>query len=167
MLIDDFSDPNLVSNIGTSWRCASDSVMGGISEATIIRDVIGNRDCLRLTGDVRLENDGGFILAALDLASPDRTLDASKHQGIRLIACGNGEQYSVHLRTPDNERPWQSYRAQFVAGPQWESVGLPFDAFQPYRLDRHLDKSRLRRIALVAIGRPFKADLAIARLEFF
>ena len=167
MLIDDFTDKNLVSKLGTPWRGVSDQVMGGISEAVVAHAVIDDRPCLRLTGDVRLENKGGFIQAALDLAPSGTSLDGSAYSGVRLLVRGNGERYSVHLRTPDNLRPWQSYRAHFVAGPDWQTVDLPFTAFAPYRLETPLDVTRLRRIGLVAIGRAFFADLAVAELGFY
>ena len=167
MLIDDFSDPDLVSSLGTRWRGVSDRVMGGVSEATVVRDTSGGRPALRLTGDVRLENDGGFIQASLDLDPAGGTVDASDYAGIRLVVRGNGERYSLHLRTPDNVRPWQSYRAHFTAGADWQTVDLPFDGFVPYRLEAPLDVGRLRRIGLVAIGREFAADLAVGRAEFY
>ncbi len=167
MLIDDFADEDLVSKLGTRWRGVSDQVMGGISQASVARDAIDGRPCLRLTGDVRLENNGGFIQAALDLAPSGDTLDASDYAGVRLIVRGSGEQYSVHLRTPDNIRPWQSYRAHFTAGSDWKTIDLPFASFVPYRLEAPLDISRLRRIGLVAIGRAFCADLAVSELAFY
>lgn len=167
MLIDDFAARDLTSRLGTKWRGVSDQVMGGISEASVTRGTIDGRRCLRLTGDVRLENDGGFIQAALDLATSGDTLDASNYTGLRLVARGNGEKYSVHLRTPDNVRPWQSYRAHFTVGDQWEAIDLPFEAFIPYRLEAPLDVARLRRLGLVAIGRAFYADLAVSQLSFY
>ena len=167
VLIDDFAAPDLVSKLGTRWRGVSDRVMGGISEASVARDRIDGRACLRLTGDVRLENEGGFIQAALDLAPDGRSFDASNFLGLRLLLRGNGERYSLHLRTPDNVRPWQSYRAQFTAGPAWETVELPFASFAPYRLETPLDVTRLRRLGLVAIGRAFHADLAVAEIGFY
>ncbi len=167
MVIDDFSTPDLVSKLGTTWRGVSDQVMGGVSEASVVLDVIDGRACLRLTGDVRLENDGGFIQAALDLAAAGETLDASNYTGLRLVVRGNGEQYGLHLRTSDNVRPWQSYRAQFTAPPTWQTIELPFAAFAPYRLDAPLDVTRLRRIGLVAIGRAFFADLAVAEIGLY
>ena len=167
MLIDDFSDETFISKLGPRWRGVSDQVMGGISRASVAHDVIDGRACLRLTGHVRLENDGGFIQAALDLAPPGDTLDASGYTGVRLAVRGNGEQYSIHMRTPDNVRPWQSYRAHFAAGPAWETIDLPFASFAPYRLDAPLDIARLRRIGLVAIGRAFHADLAVSELAFY
>lgn len=167
MLIDDFSAKDFISKLGTQWRAVSDQVMGGISEASIAHDIIDGRLCLRLTGDVHLENDNGFIQAALDLAPSGDTLDASDYTGVRLVVRGNGEKYSVHLRTPDNVRPWQSYRTHFTAGANWETVDLPFEAFTPYRLEAPLDITRLRRIGLVAIGRAFHADFAVSELGFY
>ena len=153
MLIDDFLNADLVSKLGTRWRGVSDRVMGGISQASVYSEKINDRSCLRLNGDVRLENNGGFIQASLDLAPSDDTLDASNYTGIRLIVYGNGEQYSVHLRTPDNVRPWQSYRAHFAASPTWAKIEIPFSDFVPHRLEAPLDVKRLCRIGLVAIGR--------------
>jgi hypothetical protein len=167
MLIDDFTDEGLVSKLGTRWRGVSDRVMGGVSEASVSHGVIDGRPSLRLTGDVRLENNGGFIQAALDLAPSGETFDAASFTGVRIIARGNGETYSVHLRTSDNVRPWQSYRAQITAKPDWETIDLPFEAFAPYRLEAPLDRTRLRRIGLVAIGRAFYADLAVSELFFY
>jgi hypothetical protein len=167
MLIDDFSNHDLVSKVGTHWRGVSDKVMGGISESSIAQRVVDDLTSLHLTGDVYLENNGGFIQAALDLAIIGESFDASKFSGIRLTVRGNGEQYSVHLRTPDNTRSWQSYRAHFTTSPDWETIDLPFATFSPYRLDTPLDIKRLRRIGLVAIGRAFYADLAVSELSFF
>jgi hypothetical protein len=86
---------------------------------------------------------------------------------LRITVLGNNKKYSVHLRTLDNVRPWQSYRAHFTAGPGWESIDLPFEVFVPYRLEEPFDRTRLRRIGLVAIGRAFYSDLAISELSFY
>jgi hypothetical protein len=167
MLIDDFSRTDLVSALGTEWRGVSDRVMGGVSKESVSRSVDGDRPSLHLQGDVRLENNGGFIQAALDLSSGGRTLDASAYRGIRLMVRGNGEKYSLHLRTPDNTRPWQSYRAEFTAGDEWKTIDLPFDGFEPYRLDTPLDVRRLSRLGLVAIGRAFSADVMVSSISFY
>ena len=166
VLIDDFGSRDLISKLGTRWRAVSDRVMGGISEASIAHDTIDGRHCLRLTGDVCLENNGGFLQAALDLHPSGKVIDASGYTEVRLVVRGNGERYSVQLRTPDNVRPWQSYRAHFAAGADWETVHLPLGDFAPHRLDAPLDTARLRRIGLVAIGRAFRADLAVCELGF-
>lgn len=167
MLIDGFSKENLVSEIGTQWRGVSDQVMGGVSEALIVHTDDDSHSGLHLSGAVRLENNGGFIQASLDLASKGGTLDASSFTGIRLTVRGNDEIYSVHLRTTANIRPWQSYRAHFTARKHWQTIDLPFGTFAPHRLETPLDVTQLRRIGLVAIGREFYADLKVSRLSLY
>lgn len=167
MLIDDFTTADLTSRHGARWRHVSDRVMGGLSDGVVSRDYVDGRACLRLTGDVRLENNGGFIQAALDLGASGSVLDASGYTGVRLAVRGNGDRYSVHLRTTDVTRPWQSYRAQFTAGPEWKTIDIPFAEFQPYRIETPLDLRKLRRIGLVAIGREFRADLAVGELRLY
>jgi hypothetical protein len=167
VIIDDCARDDLVSRLGTTWRGFSDRVMGGLSQEMVTRTTQRGRRCLLLTGDVRLENNGGFVQMALDLASDGSTCDASALAGVLMVVRGNGEGYGVHLRTPACIRPWQSYRAGFTATPQWREVRLPFERFVPHRLAEPLDSRRLRRIGLVAIGRAFRADLAVATLGFY
>jgi len=76
--------------------------MRGISRATIPSDTMDGPECRRLSGDVRLENNGGFLQAAPDLHPSGKSLDAAAYTGVRPVVCGNGERYSVHLRTPDH-----------------------------------------------------------------
>ena len=167
LVVDDFCRNDLISTLGTPWRGFSDQVMGGVSQETMVLTETDGRRCLRLTGDVRLENNGGFIQMALDLAIEGQPLDALSCAGVLLVARGNGESYGVHLRTPDCLRPWQSYRAGFVAAPEWREIRLPFERFEPYRLTESLDLRHLRRIGLVAIGRAFHADLAVSAVGLY
>jgi hypothetical protein len=167
MLIDNVSRDDLVSALGTTWQGVSDRVMGGVSRETLRVDEQSGRRCLRLSGNVRLENNGGFVQMALDLEPGAGPLDASPFMGLRLVVYGNGERYSVHLRTADVVRPWQSYRAHFEAPPDWREIRLPFAAFAPHRLETPLDLASLRRIGVVAIGRPFFADLCLAEIAFY
>lgn len=167
LLLDDFGGGDLLSKLATKWRGLSDRVMGGVSRESVVPAEIDGRRCLRLTGVVRLDNDGGFIQMALDLAADGATLDASAYQGLSLEVRGNGQGYGLHLRTADCDRPWQSYRAGFVAEPRWGEIKLPFHEFVPHRLTTPLDVRRLRRLGLVAIGRTFEADLAVAKLALY
>ena len=167
MLIDDSSRDDLVCALGTPWRAVSDRVMGGLSEPLLRREEHAGRRCLRLSGQVRLDNNGGFIQAGLDLAADGGDVDASAFGGLRLLVYGNGQRYSLHLRSADVVRPWQSYRAHFEAPAEWREVRLPFDEFTPHRLEAPLDRTRLRRIGLVAIGRAFEADVRLAKIAFY
>lgn len=167
MIIDDLSRDDLVATIGTHWQLVTDQVMGGVSQGTLVRDIVSGRSALRMRGDVSLDNNGGFVQMALDLA-PDRgVVDASTWDGIELDVIGNDENYGVHLRTDAVERPWQSYRQSFRAGAAWQTVQLAFADFVPHRIEVPLDVHRLRRIGVVAIGRAFSADLAVGGLRFF
>ena len=120
-----------------------------------------------MRGEVSLENNGGFVQMALDLAPDGSVVDASEWRGIELDVMGNDEDYSVHLRTDAVARPWQSYRQSFRAGALWQTVQLTFADFTPHRIEVPLDVRRLRRIGLVAIGRAFTADLAVGGMRFF
>ncbi len=165
---------NLQSNQGPTgaeaalsrWRLFSDRVMGGIS---LGRAGLAERDgqaCLRLWGDVRLDNNGGFIQVASDLTAEEREAFATG-SGLELEVYGSDETYNVHLRTEKTRYPWQSYRASFIAAPAWQIIRLPFTAFEPYRVDGPLAPATVRRIGIVAIGREFTADLCIARVAVY
>jgi hypothetical protein len=130
------------------------------------REVVASRAAIRVRGDVSLENNGGFVQAALDLSPTADVVDASGGDGIAIDVFGNGEDYGVHLRTDYLARPWQSYRQNFTASADWRTVVLRFSTFVPYRTDVPLDTRRLRRIGLVAIGRAFRCDLAIGGLRY-
>ncbi len=156
-----------LATIGTRWELITDSVMGGISSAKMTRELVDGRPGLRMRGDVSLENNGGFVQVALDLAPKGGAIDASRWTGIEIDVVGNGERYNLHLRTEDVVRPWQSYRAEFVAPSEWRTIRLPFAGFEPHRLDAPLDITRLRRLGVVAIGRAFTADITIGGLRFY
>ena len=166
LVIDDRRSGDYRASSGSEWRLITDGVMGGVSEGRLSIDTFENQSCLRLTGDVKLDNNGGFVQAALDL-SKDTLQDIQNYTGLTLEVNGNTEQYNIHLRTRDNTFPWQSYRATFSATPEWETLYLPFAEFAPYRTSKRLDVTRLKRIGVVAIGREFSADLCIGRLGLY
>jgi len=165
-IIDDRSSNSLLATNGMLWRAISDTVMGGVSSGKLTPTWIEDRECLQLTGQVSLENNGGFFQASLDLNN-SLPLDASDYSGIKIEIYGNSEVYNLHLRTDDTRIVWQSYRTSFRALPYWQTLQLRFDDFQPHRIDKPLDTKVLRRIGVVAIGREMKADVCIGRLSLF
>ncbi len=152
---------------GGRWACVADTVMGGVSGGELRTEIVASQPARHLTGTVSLANNGGFLQMAIDLAADGSSVDASAFTGLALTVCGDGEEYGLHLRTDDVRRPWQSYRARFTAPGAWTTATLPFSGFVPHRLDAPLDLSRLRRIGLVAIGRPGPVDLALGDLRFY
>ncbi|MSP03691.1 MAG: CIA30 family protein [Acetobacteraceae bacterium] len=166
-VIDDLSPETPLATIGTRWQVVTDQVMGGVSRGALSREIVAGRPAMRMRGEVSLENNGGFVQMALDLATDGAAIDASQWLGIELDVFGTGETYSAHLRTVDLTRPWQSYRQGFLAPLNWQTIRLPFSGFSPHRTDISLDLRRLKRLGLVAIGRAFAADLSIGGLRFF
>ena len=165
-VIDDLSREPPLSTIGTRWQLFTDRVMGGVSDGTMSREIVGGRPAIRMRGAVSLENSGGFVQIAMDLAPDGKAKDASDWGGVELDVFGNGEEYNLHLRTEDLTQPWQSYRQSFRAGPQWQTVQFRFQDFTPYRTDIALDVRRLRRIGIVAIGRAFSAGICVGGLRY-
>ncbi len=151
---------------GDRWRLVSDRVMGGVSAGrTEVTDRAG-RACLRMLGDVSLENNGGFIQIVSDITEAERPAFRDGH-GVELDVYGNDESYNVHLRTEGMRYPWQSYRASFLAVSRWQTIRLPFADFQPHRVDGELQQARVQRIGVVAIGRAFAADLCVAGVRVY
>lgn len=165
-IIDDRSSAGYAAGEGPDWRLVTDNVMGGVSNGQLTAEERGGRPCLRLSGEVRTENNGGFIQAALDLAST-RQRDASDYDGVVIDVYGNGEVYNLHLRQDGLWLPWQAFRATFPAPPEWQTRYLPFSEFRPYSTSARLKPDRLKRIGLVAIGRAFSADICLGRIGYY
>ncbi|CAK0779300.1 CIA30 family protein [Gammaproteobacteria bacterium] len=166
MILDDRSSDSLFANRGACWQAITDTVMGGVSDGRLKPALIEGRPCLRLTGEISLLNNGGFVQASLDLDTAG-LLDARGYTGIEIEVFGNGETYNLHLRSADTRIVWQSYRVSFQAPPCWQTLRVQFTSFQPYRIDMPLDLSKLRRLGVVAIGREMRADVCIARLSLY
>lgn len=150
---------------GDGWRLVTDGVMGGRSRGAMELSRRDGRDCLCLSGEVSLANNGGFVQVNRDLAGARR--DLSAYTGLVLEVLGNGEAYGLHLKTGDLRLPWQSYRAELTAPSQWSRVELPFALFQAHRTGAPLDLTDVRRIGVVAIGREMTAAVCIASLGLY
>lgn len=144
------------------WEFVSDAVMGGNSSGQIETLYVDGRFATRLTGDVSLENNGGFVQMAFDINGGGEPFDASDWNAVEVDVFGTGEEYDFRLRTADLDRPWQSYRASFVAPHRWTTVHIPFVEFKAHKTDIPLDLKRMRRMGILAIGRVFSADIAVS-----
>ncbi|QFT57332.1 Complex I intermediate-associated protein 30 (CIA30) [Sulfitobacter sp. THAF37] len=151
--------------LNPDWEFVADTVMGGVSTGHARREPVAGRDAMRLTGDVSLENDGGFVQMAFDLQPDGGGFDASGWNAIALEVRGNGGAYDLRLRTEDLTRPWQSFRSAFVAEPDWRTLTFPFSGFEPHRTDARFDPARLRRIGVLGIGRVFHAEVAVGTVR--
>jgi hypothetical protein len=148
-----------------AWEFVSDTVMGGKSSGQIEKVYMDGRFATRLTGDVSLENNGGFVQMAFDIESGGKPFDASDWKAVEVDVLGNGEKYDLRLRTADLSRPWESYRASFMSPNQWTTVHIPFVDFKAHKTDIPFDVKRIRRMGILAIGRVFSADLAVSAVR--
>lgn len=96
------------------WRYIGDNVMGGVSSGGAEITSEG----LHLTGQVSTDNNGGFIQVRREFPS-GLSGDAS---ALVLKVRGNGERYTVFLRTRQARLPWHNYKASFVAGSAWSGL---------------------------------------------
>ena len=152
---------------GGGWRGFSDRVMGGISNAQLASTRVAGKDCIRLTGNVTRENNGGFIQMALYFGRNYAEFDASGSKGIELLTYGNNEDYNVHVRTSDCGWHDDSYRTTFFARPEWQRIRIPWSEFLPNNVREPLDNSRLQRIGILGWMREFDADLALAEIALY
>ena len=150
--------------INAQWEYVADAVMGGQSQGQMTQEFWQGRMATVLHGRVSLENNGGFVQIATDLPGD---LAPGDWDGLALDVAGNDESYDMRLRTTQLTRPWQSYRAAFVAGPDWTTIRLPFSSFEAHKHDMPFQPAALNRIGLLAIGRVFVAQIAVNNLRLF
>ena len=170
LLIDDFQSGTGQAVFGTSWSGFSDRVMGGRSEINLAYQRLSDTSLsLRLSGPVRLDNNGGFIQARLPLEQSGQRFDASGWSGIEVTARAAPGAYYVHLRSRATWLPWQYYSAQigFNDAERWQTHRIPFELFQAEATRSVLDVSSLKSVAIVAYGEAFDADIELKRLSFY
>ena len=147
------------------WSVFSDRVMGGMSNARGVMSTVSGRCALHLTGNVSLEQNGGFLQAACSLGSPPGSgVNARGFHGVALSVCGAPGSYFVHLRTADTKAPWQYYGAPLPVSVDWTRVMVDWRAFKPVSTTTPLDISRIVRIGIVAAKTAFHADIALSEL---
>jgi hypothetical protein len=149
------------------WEYVADNVMGGVSNGGMRQETYQSRKAAVLYGDVSLDNNGGFIQIASDLNSDGTAFDASIWTGLELDISGNGDRYDIRLRTDQLTKPWRSFRTEFTATPDWQSLRIPFGTFTSHKTEAIFDPTQLRRIGILAIGRKFHAEVAVAGVRLY
>lgn len=153
--------------LNPNWEYVADGVMGGVSTGGMQSEAYHGRTAAVLRGAVSLDNNGGFIQIAFDLRDGGTGFDATGWSGVEMDVCGNGEAYDIRLRTDQLTRPWQSFRAEFRAPGDWQILRVPFADFVSHKTDTTFDPATLRRIGILAIGREFQADVAVAGIGLY
>lgn len=149
------------------WDYVADDVMGGVSRGGMSLEPYRGRPAAVLRGEVSLDNNGGFVQLATDLRPDGGSMDARGWDGLELDLCGNGESYDIRIRTDDLTRPWQSFRMELVAPTEWQAMRVPFEGLSARLTDAVFDPSKIRRVGILAIGREFTAEIAVAGLRLY
>jgi hypothetical protein len=134
------------------WRVVNDTVMGGVSTGELAW-VDGE---LVFTGELSLENNGGFASIRSPELDPRVAVDWSARDGILVRADGDGRTWTVEVRTGDDDGGWiQSFDTQPEAATE---VLLRWSAFEPVtrfldprEADAPLDPSSVRTIAFYLV----------------
>jgi len=138
-----------------------DTVMGGVSDSRLRRTDSG---IALFTGEVSLENNGGFSSAQVTL--PPTDIDGATEIWLRVR--GDGQSYGLNLRSAGMTR--LSYRAGFDAPEDWQTLALPLLTFRPVRFGDvvpdapPLDTTKITMVGFILVGQPGPFHLEIARV---
>lgn len=140
-VIASFEKPDSADN----WGSVNDGVMGGVSTGSAERT---DRQTLRFTGNLSLENNGGF--ASIRMAPRD--LKLGNAAGIIVKARGDGRTYWVGLRTA-RQFGASSYRAFITpATDAFSETFIPFTDFNLEAFGRDVGGPPLDPAAIRSIG---------------
>lgn len=106
----------------STWYVVDDGVMGGLSEGFISFSAGKN---LLYTGQVRLENNGGFSSIRHDFD----TKQVKQYQYVVLTLKGDGKEYQFRIKEDRQQR--YSYIKSFTTSGEWQTIKLPLDEFYP------------------------------------
>ena len=108
-----------------SWYTVNDDVMGGISTSSV--SVENDGDYLTFSGDLSLENNGGFASTRSDWSE----YNLEDYDGIMLRVRGDGQVYRFRIRTEQTGSNI-SYTALFATEEnKWQDVFIPFSEMVP------------------------------------
>jgi len=94
---------------------------------------------LKITGNVSLDNNGGFIQVRIFLNPSEKPWNAAGYKGIQLKLRGKSNSSYIFLRTNRTVFPWSYFGQKLPVSKEWSIVNLPFDEFT----SENMIKSRL------------------------
>lgn len=156
----DFADPATMGG----WQIEDDGVMGGVSKGTFARDHAGHAV---FSGEVSLENDGGFSSAQCYF----EPIDVSSYETALIRVKGDGKNYRFIVESDKDARHY--YVASFETTGEWQDIEIPLRKMYPVRRGDRLDlpdypgKSLAQVRFMIANGRAenFRLQIASVRLE--
>ncbi len=156
-ILADFND----QNTRNSWNVVNDDVMGGVSTSSVSNS---ENDFLLFSGDVSLENNGGFA----SLRSSIDDYDFDNFKGFLIKIKGDGKTYSLSFRQTKYFTGF-NYNQKFETKEnEWQIIELPFDEFglkyygrevEPFDLP---DKKSIKQISILISDKqegPFQIEI--------
>ncbi len=106
------------------WRTVLDGVMGGLSTGRVTSPEDGT---MRFSGDLSLENNGGFSQARLTVDGDDFV----GTDGVEISVLGDGRTYKFQLRVSNVRTMAGAYEVEFdTTKGSWTTIRLPYDDFR-------------------------------------
>jgi len=156
--------PDQTSNPQNHWRMVSDQVMGGASQGHMQMTEQG----VNLQGHVSLANNGGFLQIQWPIAESVERLNLTSYQGIFIEwRSQQNETLEILLKSTQLWMPWQSYRCQANITQEWQTIYVPFSAFEPYRTQTRLRPQAINKFAVLAGGHEREVNLTIKQFGFY
>lgn len=122
----DFNNKNAMDD----WAVEDDTVMGGKSQGHLSRTDEGHA---KFSGDVSLENNGGFSSIQADFD----TKDVSSYSHVVIKLKGDGKAYNFRVKETSDQR--HAYSKEFKTSGDWETIKIPFIDFAPTYRGNTLD----------------------------
>lgn len=114
------------------WRVVVDGVMGGRSTGRVQP---GLRDTLLFTGNLSLENNGGFSQIRANV--PSASFEGA--DGIALRVRGDGRTYQFDIRVSNVRLMAGGFQANFTTTrDEWVDIEIPFSDFKLYSFGRRV-----------------------------
>jgi NADH dehydrogenase [ubiquinone] 1 alpha subcomplex assembly factor 1 len=156
----DFAEPAAMGG----WQVEDDVVMGGRSKGAFTHDP---DDHAVFSGEVSLENDGGFSSAQCYFGP----IDVSSYRTAVIRLKGDGKNYRFIVESDPNARHY--YVAEFTTKGGWQEIKIPLRKMYPVRRGDRLDlpdypgKTMAQVRFMIANGRAenFRLQIASIRLE--
>jgi len=140
-LLFDFSDEKAAQQ----WQAVNDGVMGGRSSGTF---QIKDKNLLKFTGVLSLENNGGFA----SIRSRPTKLNLRNDDTLTIRVKGDGRTYYFNLYVPTRLTAF-SYRLKFpTKQDKWTEVQLPLSDFQATWFGREVNNRPLDATQVNSLG---------------
>ncbi len=104
------------------WEIENDTVMGGVSDSQLSRSDEGYAV---FTGDVSLENNGGFASMQYHFSPKD----ISGYEKAVIRVKGDGKDYQFRIKADLSQRA--SFIYTFETNGEWQTIEIPLNKMEP------------------------------------